>query len=165
MLSGRSLRLQTLQTHQRSPCSSFKHRSFNRQCHVAVAAEHNAVVPDLQQQFADFSSLLSPECLVRADYTQLGRGLVAKQDIPQGSRVLSIDVFNLLCVTDEPLRTNAFGSAAQSDWQMLHGDLPPQLAAYLMSSELGASWSHQPDREPAAQNRTCSPLTMQAVLA
>jgi hypothetical protein len=90
----------------------------------------------LQQQFDDLSSLLSPECLVKADYTQLRRGLVAKEDIAKGTRVLSIDVFNLLCVTDEPLRTNAFGSAALSDWQMLHGDLPPQLAAYLLSSEL-----------------------------
>ncbi|WIA28837.1 hypothetical protein OEZ86_011364 [Tetradesmus obliquus] len=66
--------------------------------------------------------------------TQSFKGSAFWMDIPQGSRVLSIDVFNLLCVTDEPLRTNAFGSAAQSDWQMLHGDLPPQLAAYLMSS-------------------------------
>jgi hypothetical protein len=102
---------------------------------VAVAAQQQAVASDLQQDFAALSSLFSPECLVKAGYTQLGRGLVATEDIAAGSRVLSIDVFNLLCVTDEPLRTNAFGSAALSDWQMLHGDMPPQLATYLMSSE------------------------------
>jgi hypothetical protein len=102
---------------------------------VAVAAQQQAVASDLQQDFEALSSLFSPECLVKAGYTQLGRGLVATEDIAAGSKVLSIDTFNLLCVTDEPLWTNAFGSAALSDWQMLHGDMPPQLATYLMSSE------------------------------
>jgi hypothetical protein len=158
MLPGRSLGLHKFHTFQQGSCTYVALRSLNRQRRAAVAAEQNAVVPDLQQQFDDLSSLLSPECLVKADFTQLGRGLVVKEGIPKGSRVLSIDVFNLLCVTDEPLRTNAFGSAALSDWQILHGDLPPQLAAYLTSSELGKSGSLARASHPNSRGRSSTAL-------
>jgi len=62
---------------------------------------------------------------------------VARQDLSAGTQVLAVDSFNLLCVTDEPLKTgNTYGSAALADYQQLHGDLPPLLANYLVSSEL-----------------------------
>lgn len=128
----------------------------------AASAVHDA----LHMQFNTLASLVSPETQsVTLSYTALGRGIVAQQvlrviqrhaatrgqkssictmtkcahhvqDLPAGTRCMTVDAFNLLCVTDEPLRTGStFGSSTLSDWQLLHGDLPPILANYLVSSE------------------------------
>lgn len=71
-----------------------------------------------------------PQSILQADIFAL-----IAQDLACATQCLSVDTFNLLCVTDEPLRTGAaFGSAALSDWQLLHGDLPPLLSNYLLSS-------------------------------
>jgi hypothetical protein len=87
------------------------------------------------QQFDALAGLVCPGALVKSENTPLGRGLVAQQDLPAGTTVLVVDSFNLLCVTDEPLKTgNSFGKAVQADFQLLHGDLPPLLASYLLSS-------------------------------
>ena len=43
----------------------------------------------------------------------------------------AVDWANLLCVTDEPAKGNAFGRRVLEDWQLLHGRLPPLLNRYL----------------------------------
>eukprot|EP00775_Hariotina_reticulata_P003651 gene3651-3912_t len=89
----------------------------------------------VSQQFDGLAGLVCPGAHVKSDITALGRGLVAQQDLPAGTTVLVVDSFNLLCVTDEPLKTgNSFGKALLTDFQLLHGDLPPLLSSYLLSS-------------------------------
>lgn len=83
------------------------------------------------------SLICHSELTVGVGVTELGRGLVAEEDLPAGTVLLTIDAFSTLCVCDEPLRTgNAFGASVLSDWQSVWGlDLPPLLSNYLQSSE------------------------------
>lgn len=95
---------------------------------------------DARRCFDSLASLvITSKCPVRLDYTALGRGLVANQHLAAGTAVVSVDVFSLLCITDDPLKTNTFGTAALADWQMLHGAMPPLLSSYLLSSKLASS--------------------------
>jgi hypothetical protein len=82
--------------------------------------------------------LCSNELQIGVGYTQYGRGLVSKEDVPADEVLLSVDAFSTLLVVDEPLRTGvAFGGAVLSDWQSVWGvELPTLLASYLQSSEL-----------------------------
>eukprot|EP00878_Enallax_costatus_P035849 GHUV01040088.1.p1 GENE.GHUV01040088.1~~GHUV01040088.1.p1 ORF type:complete len:486 (+),score=115.66 GHUV01040088.1:144-1601(+) len=110
----------------------------SRRCWRAALSQQQAVpsaCDELHLQYDTLASLVTPDThCVRLGYTDLGRGLVAQQDCSAGTQCISVDAFNLLCVTDEPLRTgNAFGSAALADWQLLHSELPPILASYLLS--------------------------------
>jgi hypothetical protein len=97
----------------------------------------NESLKGVDARFDALAALVCPEAsgmLACAD-TELGRGLVARQNLAAGTIVLSVDAFNLLCVTDEPRRTGfAFSADAQQQWSFLHGMLPPALSAYLNSS-------------------------------
>lgn len=87
-----------------------------------------------------FDSLASLLChndmQIGIGVTQLGRGIVAKEDLAAQTTVLTVDAWSTLLVCDEPLRTgDAFGASVLSDWQSLWSvDLPPQLNSYLKSS-------------------------------
>lgn len=69
--------------------------------------------------------------------TDLGRGLVATQDVPTGQCLLSVDCFSTLLVVDEPLKTgDVFGASVLTEWQSCWGmELPPLLDNYLRSRE------------------------------
>jgi hypothetical protein len=68
--------------------------------------------------------------------TDLGRGIIAKEDLAADTTILTVDAWSTLLVCDEPLRTgDAFGASVLSEWQSLWGiELPPQLNSYLKSS-------------------------------
>ena len=68
-----------------------------------------------------------------AGATPLGRGLIARRAVARGQALLTVELWNALCISDGG---GAFGAAALDEWQMVHGPLPPMLNAYLRSSEL-----------------------------
>ena len=86
------------------------------------------------------SSFVSPDSLLEADYTPLGRGLVARSAVAPGTPLLSIAWPNLLAVTDEIDKTGSvFSSRVIEDGQLLHGPLPPPLVDFLTRPDV--TWS------------------------
>lgn len=91
-----------------------------------------------EEIFESLAGLICPqEIPVALGVTDLGRGLVATQDVPAGACLLSVDCFSTLLVVDEPLKTgDVFGASVLTEWQSLWGmELPPLLDSYLRSSE------------------------------
>lgn len=115
---------------------------------VRAAPQQLSTVQQQSEVFDALAGLLcSNELQIGVGYTQYGRGLVARDDLPADEVLLSVDAFSTLLVVDEPLRTGvAFGGAVLSDWQSVWGiELPALLSSYLQSSEwkqLQQQWSH-----------------------
>lgn len=85
------------------------------------------------------SSLITPpgdeaDGALTAGATPLGRGLIARRAVPAGAPLLTVELWNALCIDDAG---GAFGARALDDWQAVHGPLPPLLDAYLRS---GSDW-------------------------
>jgi hypothetical protein len=86
------------------------------------------------------SSFVCPDSLVEADYTPLGRGLVARSSVTAGTPLLSVAWPNILCVTDEiDKQGTEFSSRVLEDGQLLHGELPPPLVDFLQRADV--TWS------------------------
>ena len=86
------------------------------------------------------SSFVCPDSLLEADYTPLGRGLVARSTVAPGTPLLSVAWPNLFCVTDEiDTHGTEFSSRVLEDGQLLHGALPPPLLDFLSRSDV--TWS------------------------
>lgn len=86
------------------------------------------------------SSFVCPDSLLEADYTPLGRGLVARSPVAAGTPLLSVAWPNILAVTDEIDKNgNEFSSRVLEDGQLLHGPLPPPLIDFLNRPDV--TWS------------------------
>lgn len=93
-----------------------------------------------EDAFAILLSIVSPDALVEAAATPLGRGLVPPKDVPAGTPLISVDWVNLLVVTDHPERDrDEFSRRVLGDWQQLHGPLPPALSEFILSAR--ATWA------------------------
>lgn len=123
----------------------YQHRSLCRLSTGSTAHRssclrpRSAICSRSQAAEAVFESLAGLICLqevpVALGVTELGRGLVATQDVPSGQCLLSVDCFSTLLVVDEPLQTgDVFGASVLTEWQSLW-ELPPLLDNYLRSSE------------------------------
>lgn len=105
---------------------------------ATVLAQASAGVANasFEKLYAQLSGVLAaPGVLAHAAPTPLGRGILVPTQVAKGSTLLSVEYFNLLCVTDEPAKGAALGRRALEDWQLLHGRLPPLLNRYLLSDE------------------------------
>lgn len=60
----------------------------------------------------------------RAEHTAAGRGLILTQDVAPRTKLLSIPIVNVLCVSEEPAEANQVGQAALAAWEAAHGRLP-----------------------------------------
>jgi hypothetical protein len=116
------------------PRHSHTWRTRNAGAQVLAAAAD--VESQLTAHFDLLAGVLAPGNTLKADYTPLGRGLVATQPIPAQTPMLAVDWANMMCVTDMPngKAGNAFGKRVLQDWQLLHKKMPPLLVSYLMGS-------------------------------
>lgn len=107
---------------------------------IAAFASEAPAATTFEHLFPILASFVSPDALVAAAATPLGRGLVPTQAVNPEATLLSVDWVNLLVVTDDPQRDGAaFGSRVLSDWQQIHGALPPALADFLAKGD--ATWA------------------------
>jgi hypothetical protein len=139
-----------LYKHHRMPCWLSTGRTARRSSHYRqerLRIRSQAADGAVEDAFESLAGLICPQDIpVALGVTDLGRGLVATQDVPAGQCLLSLDCFSTLLVVDEPLRTgDAFGASVLSEWQSLWMELPPLLANYLRSREcqLGSSVAAQ----------------------
>ncbi|KAL4459118.1 hypothetical protein ABPG75_013983 [Micractinium tetrahymenae] len=111
-------------------------RPTPQRTHASSSVSETAATPTFEQLYMQLAGVLAaPGSTVAAAATPLGRGLVATQPIEKGTTLLSVDYFNMLCITDEPAKGNVLGRRALEDWQLLHGRLPPLLNRYLLGDE------------------------------
>lgn len=101
---------------------------------TAGTAQTAPPTAQLTQQFMELAAALAPGSCLKADYTPLGRGLVATAPVAAGTPMLAVDWANMLCVTDDPSKPagSTFGKRVLQDWQLLHGKIPPLLSSYLL---------------------------------
>lgn len=114
-----------------------------------------------EEEYLMLASVVSPDTVLSAKHTQLGRGLVPTCSIYSGQVVLAVDWMNMLCVSDEPsaalerLKKSGsnsesdddpslvsqyfFGKKCLEDWQSIHGEMPPILVNFLLSDTHWAS--------------------------
>lgn len=86
------------------------------------------------------SSYICPDSLLEANYTPLGRGLVARSPVAAETPLLSVAWPNLLCVTDELDKNGTeFSTRVLEDGQLLHVPLPPPLIDFLSRPDV--TWS------------------------
>lgn len=103
----------------------------------AQKPQSNPSKPEFETTFSILTSLIAPDSLLHASITPLGRGLVAAADLTAGQPLLNVDWPNIICITDEPLKTqDTFTRRILKDSQQLHGQLPPALLSLILRPDI-----------------------------
>jgi len=136
-----------LQISERAFSSILRHHHHDHFISANFSHKHrliltrNATSTDhMSSLHSKLSSFVCPDSLLEADYTPLGRGLVARSPIVAETSLLSVAWPNLLCVTDEIDKDGSeFSTRVLEDGQLLHGSLPPPLIDFLSRPDV--TWS------------------------
>lgn len=92
-----------------------------RWCPAATAASSGGGRPALTHGFAELAAALAPDTLLKADYTPLGRGLVAAQPVAAGTPLLAVDWCHMLAVSAaRQLRSGGGEAAAAAQCLLMH---------------------------------------------